>query len=59
MAATQFDRGSIAGWYAKEHVKTDPGVVVVYYLPTHADKREIRLIEVNNLIGDRYRAHAD
>ena len=53
MPATQFDRDSMAGWYAKEHLKTDPGIVAVYYLPTNAGEREIRLIEVNNLIGDR------
>ncbi len=43
----------MANWYVKEHLKTDPGIVSVYYLPTNADEREIRLIEVNNLIGDR------
>ena len=53
MSAIQFNRDSTANWYAKEHLKTDPGIVSVYYLPTNADEREIRLIEVNNLIGDR------
>ncbi|MDY0168430.1 MAG: hypothetical protein RBS80_17910 [Thermoguttaceae bacterium] len=53
MPATQFDRDSMACWYAKEHLKTDPGVCSVYYLPANADEREIRLIEVNRLIGDR------
>ncbi len=53
MSAIQFDRDSMASWYAKEHVKTDPGIVAVYYLPTNAAEREIRLIEVNGLIGDR------
>ena len=43
----------MADWYAKEHIKTDPGIAAVYYLPTNADEREIRFIEVNNLIGDR------
>ena len=43
----------MADWYAKEHLKTDPGIVAVYYLPTSAGEREIRLIEVNSLIGDR------
>jgi hypothetical protein len=43
----------MARWYAKEHLKTDPGIVSVYYLPTNADDREIRFVEVNNLIGDR------
>jgi hypothetical protein len=53
MPATQFDRDSLARWYAKEHLKTDPGIVAVYYLPTNAGDREIRFVEVNNLLGDR------
>ena len=53
MPAIQFNRDSMARWYAKEHLKTDPGIVAVYYLPTNAGEREIRLIEVNKLIGDR------
>ena len=32
---------------------TDPGIVAVYFLPNNADKREIRFVEVNSLIGDR------
>lgn len=53
MPTTQFDRDSMARWYAKEHLKTDPGIVDVYYLPTNAGDREIRFVEVNHLIGDR------
>lgn len=53
MPATQFDRDSLARWYAKQHLKTDPGIVSVYYLPTNAAEREIRFIEINRLIGDR------
>ena len=53
MPATQFDRDSMARWYAKQDLKTDPGIVSVYYLPEDADEREIRLIEVNRLIGER------
>ena len=53
MPATQFDRDTIADWYANEHLKTDPGIVSVNYLPTNAGEREIRLIEVNRLIGER------
>ena len=53
MPAIQFDRRLMANWYAKEHLKTDPGIVAVYYLPTNSGEREIRLIEVNRLIGDR------
>lgn len=53
MPATQFDRDSMARWYAKRHLETDPGIVCVYYLPRNAGEREIRFIEINNLIGDR------
>ena len=53
MPATQFDRDSMAHWYAKEHLKTDPGILSVHYLPKNAGEREIRFVEVNNLIGDR------
>ena len=53
MPTTQFDRDSMARWYAQEHLKTDPGIISVHYLPKNAGEREIRLIEVNDLIGDR------
>lgn len=51
MAEIAFDRNSMAQWYAKEHLKTDPGVQAIYYLPTNAPEREIRLLEINNMIG--------
>lgn len=53
MSTTKFDRDSMARWYSKEHLKTDPGVICIYYLPVNSSEREIRLIEINNLIGDR------
>ncbi len=53
MSTTQFDRSATARWYAEQHLKTDPGIRSVYYLPTNAPEREIRFIEVNELIGDR------
>jgi hypothetical protein len=53
MPATLFDRNAMARWYAEQHIKTDPGIRSVYYLPTSAPEREIRFIEVNELIGDR------
>jgi hypothetical protein len=53
MPAILFDRDSMAQWYANEHIKTDPGVRSVYYLPTDAPEREIRFIEINDLIGDQ------
>jgi hypothetical protein len=43
----------MARWYAKEHIKVDPGLRSVYYLPTNAPEREIRLIEVNDLLVER------
>lgn len=53
MPATKFDRDSMARWYAKQHIKTDPGIRAIYYLPANAPEREIRFIEVNDLIGER------
>ncbi len=53
MPATQFDRDSMASWYAQQHLKTDPGVRSVYYLPTNAPNREIRFVEINELVADR------
>ncbi len=53
MPAIQFNRDSMAKWYARQHLKTDPGIVSVNYLPKNAGEREIRFVEVNNLIGDR------
>ena len=59
MQATQFNRASMARKYAKAHLKTDPGLVSVYYLPKNAGEREIRLIEINKLIGDRNDDHLE
>ena len=53
MPKTAFDRDAMAKWYAEEHLKTDPGIRSVYYLSKGAPDREIRLIEINELIGDR------
>ena len=52
MPATLFDRDMMAKWHAEEHIKTDPGIDSIYYLPENAPEREIRLIEVNHLIGE-------
>ena len=52
MPQTAFDRDAMAKWYAKQHHKTDPGIQSVYYLPTNAPEREIRFLEVNELIAD-------
>lgn len=53
MATDTFNRDELATWYAGEHQKTDPGIVAVYYLPADSPGRELRLIEVNELIGRR------
>ena len=53
MPKTKFDRDAMAHWYARQHLKTDPGIRSVYYLPTDAPEREIRFIEINELLGDR------
>ena len=53
MSTTQFDRDSMARWYANEHLKTDPGIERIHYLPTDAGDREIRFIEINTLLADR------
>ena len=54
MLATLFDRDAWAASYAQMHLETDPGVEAVYYLPSHAGEREVRLVEVNSLIGERF-----
>jgi hypothetical protein len=43
----------MADWYARQHRKTDPGIRSIFYLPSNAPDREIRLIEINELVGDR------
>ncbi|MHB1423398.1 MAG: hypothetical protein ACYC3I_09445 [Gemmataceae bacterium] len=53
MPEIQFNRDEMARRYANRHLKTDPGIRAVFYLPTDAPEREIRLIEVNDLIADR------
>jgi len=53
MQATQFDRDTMASWYAQEHLKVDPGVQAIYYLGDHAPDREIRFLEVNTMMAER------
>lgn len=53
MTITQFDRDSLANWYATQHLRTDPGIRQIFYLPNDASEREIRLVEINELIGER------
>ncbi len=53
MPENHFNRDSMARWYAARHLKTDPGIRAIYYLPAGAPEREIRFIEINDLIADR------
>ena len=53
VSANPFDRDSAARSYAARHFKLDAGVRDVYYLPAGAPDREIRLVEVNELIAER------
>jgi len=53
MSTTQFNRDSMARWYAQEHLKTDPGIDAIYFLPKDAGERDIRFVEINHLIGER------
>ena len=53
MVATTFDPSGWAKSYASRHLHTDPGIQEVFYLPDGAPEREIRLIEVNDLIALR------
>lgn len=52
-ATTQFNRDSWAALYARKHLQTDPGIQKVLYLPAEAPEREIRLVEVNELLAIR------
>lgn len=52
MSVTQFNRDSMARWYARAHLNTDPGVKEIIYLPKNAGEREIRFVEINCLFGD-------
>jgi hypothetical protein len=53
VAKNRFNRDSMAQWYAERHLKTDPGIRVVYYLPAGAPDNEIRFVEINEMIADR------
>lgn len=53
MADIRFDRDVMSKHYAIRHMKTDPGIRAIYYLPTGAHDREIRLVEVNDDIVPR------
>jgi hypothetical protein len=38
-----------AHWIARRHFNIDKGIVRIFYLPTNAPAREVRLLEVNDL----------
>ena len=53
MSIAVFNRDSVALFYAKQHLKTDAAVKKVVYLPKNSPEREMRFIEVNDLISER------
>ncbi|MGA2621174.1 MAG: hypothetical protein ABSF26_26415 [Thermoguttaceae bacterium] len=53
MSVAQFNREEMARWYADRHLNTDPGIRTVYYLPAGAPDREIRFLEINDLMAVR------
>ena len=53
MSVIQFDKEQMARWYAGRHLETDPGIQAVYYLSAGAPDREIRFLEVNELMAVR------
>ena len=53
MSIAQFNREEMARSYAGRHLKTDPGIRTVYYLPAGAPEREVRFLEINDLMAVR------
>jgi hypothetical protein len=53
MSVAEFNKDAMARSYAGRHLRTDPGIRSIYYLPTGAPEREIRLLEVNSLMAVR------
>src|SRR5687767_7358458 len=53
MPVVAFDRDSTAKWHARQHLKTDPAIRSIYYLPDGSPEREIRFVEVNEMIAER------
>lgn len=45
------NRELVASWLADRHLKTDPGISEVWYLPAGAPPTEIRLLEVNKSLN--------
>jgi hypothetical protein len=53
VTAKSFNRDSTARFYAKRHLDSDPGTRDIYYLPVGAPEREIRFLEINDMIPAR------
>ena len=53
MSLVHSNKDDLARWYAGRHLETDPGIRKIYYLPTGAPEREIRFLEVNELMAVR------
>ena len=53
MSVSQFNKDEMIRWYAERHLSTDPGIQAVYYLPAGAPGREIRFLEINELMAVR------
>jgi hypothetical protein len=53
MSVTQFNKEEMARWYAGRHLNTDPGIRSVYHLTAGAAEREIRFLEINELMAAR------
>lgn len=45
----EFNRDSLARWYATRHLSIEPTIREIIYLPEGAPDNEIRLMEVNTL----------
>ena len=50
--ATDFDRDTMAAWYANRHLVLGFGVERIFYMPTNAAPREIRFLEVNSRVTE-------
>jgi hypothetical protein len=53
MSVANLSKDEMVRWYANRHLKTDPGIRAVYYLPNGAPDSEIRFLEINELMAVR------
>ena len=47
------DRDAWAAWFAGQHLKCDPSISAVVYLPHGADGEEIRFVELSDAVAGR------